>query len=101
MTPLELLVPALVSADEVAWGARALTALVGLFVAILAYRGYRRNDVPKMRSLAVGIFLLTTGVFSAVVAVSQLGAGTGIVLFIRGLVTAVGLGAILYALTLQ
>jgi hypothetical protein len=34
--------------------ARGVTALVGLFVATLAYRGYRRNGSKKMRALAVG-----------------------------------------------
>lgn len=35
--------------------ASALTAVVGLFVAHLAYRGYRRNDSATMRALAIGI----------------------------------------------
>ncbi|WP_436346714.1 DUF7521 family protein [Natronorubrum sp. FCH18a] len=35
--------------------ASALTAVVGLFVAYLAYRGYRRNDSATMRALAIGI----------------------------------------------
>ena len=90
-----------VTPSDVAWGSRALTALVGLFVAGLAYRGYRRNDAPKMRSLALGIFLLTTGVFLAVAVVTQVGAGTGRVLLARGLVTVTGLGAVLYALVYQ
>ena len=33
----------------------ALTAVVGLFVAYLAYRGYQRNESSTMRALAVGI----------------------------------------------
>ena len=101
MTPAEFLLLALVTPSEIAWGSRALTALVGFFVAALAYRGFRRNDAPKMRSLAVGIFLLTTGVFLTVVVVSQLDAGTGAVLLTRGLVTVGGLGAVLYALVFQ
>jgi cytochrome bd-type quinol oxidase subunit 1 len=35
-----------------------LTALVGLFVAYQAYRGYRRNDSETMRALSVGILLV-------------------------------------------
>ncbi|MFC4541192.1 hypothetical protein ACFO5R_04520 [Halosolutus amylolyticus] len=35
--------------------ASALTAVLGLFVAYLAYRGYRRNDSPTMRALSIGI----------------------------------------------
>lgn len=38
--------------------ASSLTALVGLFVAALAYRGYRRNDSRTMRALAVGLVLV-------------------------------------------
>ncbi len=37
----------------------ALTALLGLFVAAQAYRGYRRHDSRTMRALAVGIVCLT------------------------------------------
>ena len=35
--------------------ASAVTAVVGLFVAHLAYRGYRRNDSSRMRALSFGI----------------------------------------------
>ena len=35
--------------------ASAFTAVLGLFVAHLAYRGYRRNGSRTMRALAVGI----------------------------------------------
>lgn len=35
--------------------ASTLTAVVGLYVAYLAYRGYRRNGSRTMRSLAIGI----------------------------------------------
>lgn len=38
--------------------ATTLTAAVALFVAALAYRGYRRNDSETMRALAVGIVLV-------------------------------------------
>lgn len=77
--------------------ARGVTATVGLFVATLAYRGYRRNGSAKMRALAVGIGLLTTGAFAAVLLVDVIGAGSGVVLLVRGLVTVLGLCAVLYA----
>jgi hypothetical protein len=35
--------------------ATALTAVVGLFVAVLALQGYRRQDSPVMAALAVGV----------------------------------------------
>ena len=79
--------------------ARGVTALVGLFVAALAYRGYRRNGSGKMRALAVGIGLLTAGVFAAVLLADVTGAGNGVVLLVRGLVTVIGLCVVLYALT--
>lgn len=78
--------------------ARGMTAVVGLFVATLAYRGYRRNGSAKMRALAIGIGLLTTGVFVAVMIADMTGAGNGIVLLIRGLVTVIGLCVVLYAI---
>jgi len=89
------------SPGGIAWLSRGLTALVGLFVAILAYRGFTRNDAPKMRSLALGIGLLTTGVFLAVTAANFAGAGTGGILIARGLVTVAGLCAVLVALLYQ
>ena len=65
----ELLAP-----DAVAELSRALTGVVGLFVASLAYRGYRRNDAPRMRWLAVGIAALTAGVYAAVTVADWTGA---------------------------
>lgn len=78
--------------------ARGVTAAVGLFVAVQAYRGFRRNDSPKMRALAIGIALLTTGAFLATTAADAVGAGDGVVLLIRGLVSVGGLGAVFHAL---
>jgi hypothetical protein len=78
--------------------ARGVTAIVGLFVAMLAYRGYRRNGSEKMRALAIGIGLLTAGVFVAVLLTDTIGSGTGIILLVRGLVTIIGLCVVLYAI---
>ena len=89
------------SPGSIAWVSRGVTALVGLFVAILAYRGFKRNDAPKMRSLALGIGLLTTGVFLTVTVANFAGAGTGGILIARGLVTVSGLCAVLVALLYQ
>jgi len=84
--------------ETVALSSRVLTAVVGLFVAVLAYRGFRRNDAPKMRALAIGIGLLTAGAFLAAALTDLVGAGSGLVLLARGLVTVAGLCAVLYAL---
>ncbi|OYR86595.1 hypothetical protein DJ71_05955 [Halorubrum sp. E3] len=78
--------------------ARGVTAIVGLFVATLAYRGYQRNHSEKMRALAVGIGLLTAGVFVAVMIADLSGAENGAVLLVRGLVTVTGLCVVLYAI---
>jgi hypothetical protein len=51
-----------------------------------------------MRALAIGIGLLTAGVFVAVMLADMAGAGNGIVLLIRGLVTVIGLCVALYAI---
>ena len=79
---------------------RGMTSLVGLFVATLAYRGYQRNDSPKMRALAIGIGLLTAGVYLAVILADMAGAGNGVILLVRGLVTVIGLSVVLYAITM-
>ncbi len=41
--------------ESITAAASALTAVLGLFVAYLAYRGGRRNNSPTMRALAAGI----------------------------------------------
>jgi len=84
--------------ETVALLSRGLTAAVGLFVAVQAYRGFRRNGVRKMRWLALGVALLTTGAFLAVAAAERLGAGVGYILLVRNLLTVAGLAAVLYAL---
>lgn len=99
MITTELLLTDLVTATEIALISQSLTAIVGLFVASLAYRGYQRNDAPRMGFLAVGIGLLTAGVFLVALATGFVGGSDGVVLVARGAVTVVGLGAILYALT--
>lgn len=86
------------SPSSIAWLSRGLTALIGLFVAVLAYRGFKRNDAPKMRLLALGVGLLTTGVFLAVTGANVAGVDTGGILLARGLVTVTGLCAVLLAL---
>jgi hypothetical protein len=88
----------LVDPSSIALASRALTAAVGFFVALLAYRGFRRNNATKMRSLAVGIGLLTTGSFLVAMAVNTAGVGSGFVLLARGLVSVAGLSVILHAL---
>lgn len=91
----------LLTPGNIALLSRGLTAVVGLFVSVQAYRGFKRNDAPRMRALAIGIGLLTTGAFLAAIAVNAVGAGDGIVLLVRGLMSVAGLSTILYALVMQ
>jgi len=44
--------------NALADAATALTAAVGLFVAVIAVQGYRRQDSPVMAALAVGILAI-------------------------------------------
>jgi len=94
--PTSLLAP-----SSIAILSRGLTAVVGLFVSMQAYRGFKRNDAPRMRALAIGIGLLTTGASLAAIAIDTVGAGAGVVLLVRGGVTVAGLSAVLYALLMQ
>lgn len=43
-----------------------LTALLGVIVASLAFRGYRRNDSPVMRGLSVGVIAMAVVPFLVV-----------------------------------
>lgn len=48
----------MITIDTLALTVSALTALVGLFIAYQAYRGYRRNDSETMRALAIGVVFI-------------------------------------------
>lgn len=63
--------------ESLADAAVTLTAVVGLFVAVLAVQGYRRQNSPVMAALAVGIVaiavvpVLVTEVVAAVVVLTD------------------------------
>lgn len=78
----------------------AATAVAGLFVASLAYRGYRRSGSRPMLSLAAGIVLLTAVPVAADYALQTATAATDAEILL--VVTAshlAGVAATLYALT--
>lgn len=52
--------------------ASVCTAVVGLYVAALAYRGYRENRSPTMRVLAVGILCIAVVPYLVTLAVGPL-----------------------------
>lgn len=95
------LLTSLLTPSSVALLSRSLTAVVGLLIAVQAYRGYKRNDSPRMRMLGIGIGLLTTGAFLAAIIADAAGAGDGIVLLVRGCLSVAGLSAVLYALVMN
>ena len=78
----------------------AATATAGLFVATLAYRGYRRNASRPMLYLALGIVLLTTVHVGMDYTLQGVTAATDAEILLA-ITTAhlVGVVAILYALT--
>lgn len=78
----------------------AVTAIVGLVVASLAYWGHRRNESRPMLFLALGILLLTTvpvGVDSGLTVLTT--ATDAEILLAVTISHLVGVSAILYALT--
>lgn len=78
----------------------AATAITGLFVASLAYRGYQRNASRPMRYLAFGILLLTTvPVFVDYALRGVTTATEAEILFVITVSHLTGVLAILYALT--
>ncbi|ESP90047.1 DUF7521 family protein [Candidatus Halobonum tyrrellensis] len=77
----------------------AVTALLGGFVAWLAYRGYRRNGSRAMRLLAVGVVCFTVVPFLATYGAGPaLGASDAATLLGVLLSNVVGLLAVLYSL---
>ena len=79
---------------------RAVTAVVGFFVAYQAYRGYRRNDSRPMLYLGVGIAFVTTVSFVlSTLVVRPLGASDALACLSWTCANVVGLAAILYAFT--
>jgi hypothetical protein len=91
--------PAAVSVD-LPVVAGAITALIGLFVAYQAYRGYRRNFSKPMGYLAVGILFVTTVSFVVPqIIVGATGVSDAAAILIMTTLDVVGLSAILYALT--
>lgn len=80
--------------------AGALTAVVGLFVAYQAFRGYRRNDSRPMLFLGLGIFLVTALPFVVTTLLAgPLGTSDAITVLAWTLLEIAGLSSILYALT--
>lgn len=65
LAPLLLVEADAVSRTVAMTGANGVTAVLGAFISVQAYRGYRRYDRRPMRLLAVGIGLLTVGSFAA------------------------------------
>jgi hypothetical protein len=79
---------------------RAVTAVVGFFVAYQAYRGYRRNDSRPMLYLGVGIAFVTTVSFVvSTLVVRPLGASDALSFLSWTFANVVGLAAIFYAFT--
>lgn len=90
----------LASPDGVIFAFAAATAVAGLFVATLAYLGYRRNGSRPMLYLAVGIILLTAVPVSIDYGLSTMTPATDAVILLGvTIVHLSGVGAILYALT--
>lgn len=97
--PLQLSATAGTDAGVIAVFA-AVTAIVGAFVAFLAYRGYQRNESHPMLYLALGIILLTTvpvGLNYGLLAVTA--ATDAKILLVITASHLAGVAAILYALT--
>ena len=81
-------------------GFAAATAIAGLFVATLAYRGYRRNASRPMLYLAIGIVLLTTVPVGVDYTLQGMTAATDAeILLVVTTAHLVGVISILYALT--
>ncbi len=88
------------NAETLALGFSGLTGIVGLFVASVAYRGYRRNESRPMLYLALGIVLLTAVPAAVnVLLTASTGATDAEILLSLTVSHLCGVVSILYALT--
>jgi len=88
-------------------GLQVLKAVIGMGIAVIAYRGYRNNQSRPMLFLAMGFilvlgmpFVLYVGGLSAVVIIGMPAVGQAIVIALAELCQLAGLVAILHALRL-
>ena len=77
----------------------ATTALAGVFVAALAYRGYRRNESRPMLFLALGVALLTAVPVGTNYVLLATAATDAQILLVVALSHLAGVATVLYALT--
>jgi hypothetical protein len=75
-----------------------LSALLGIAIAYVAWRGYRRNDSRPMLVLSLGFVLALAVPFGLLVVFVTVGVPQGSVSVLTQVSQVVGLGAILYAL---
>ncbi|RQG89843.1 hypothetical protein EA462_07445 [Natrarchaeobius halalkaliphilus] len=80
-------------------GSLFLVAVLGTLIAYQAYRGYRRNGVPSMLYLSIGLLLLTLCPFLINVGINTLVDTARIVtVFFENVSRLLGLVAIMYSL---
>jgi hypothetical protein len=77
--------------------AKAVTLALGLVVAHLGYRAYRRTDLAALRSLAVALTLVVFGVALGA-ADMLLGIDAEVAGFVGSVVTAIGFVVLVHAL---
>jgi hypothetical protein len=75
-----------------------LSALLGIAIAYVAWRGYRRNGSRPMLILSVGFVLALAVPFGLLLVFVAAGVPQGVVSVVSQASQVVGLGAILYAL---
>lgn len=61
-------IPLVAASDVLGWGNTAFalgSTLIGLFIGIKAYQGYRRHESRSMQYLSIGLFMLTAVAYTA------------------------------------
>lgn len=78
--------------------AKVVTMLIGLLIALQAYRGYRRNASRPMLFLAIGFSLISVGFAVQGVLFEFVGFSLAQAGAVQTVIVAVGMGSILYSL---
>lgn len=77
---------------------RTLVLALGLAIAVLSYRAYRRTGATYLRFAAIGFAIIAFGVFLEGVLFELLGWDLMTVHILESVVVAIGFGVLLYSL---
>lgn len=77
---------------------RTLVLVMGLTIAYLSLKAYRRTEIPYLRNAAIGFAIVAVGIFIEGVLFEVGGLDLAIVHIVESVIVAIGFGVLLYSL---